>query len=61
MRIYRCTSCRYTFRYPLKPQCCPDCGREAVRTATESEVKDFHRDQKILAEEILTGLYAAAG
>ena len=61
MKIYRCTSCRYTFRYPLKPQCCPDCGRGDVRSATESEVKDFHRDQKILAEEIRAGFCAAAG
>ena len=61
MKIYRCDCCRYTFRYPLRPQFCPDCGRETVRNATETEVKDFHRDQRILAEEIRLGLYAATG
>ena len=61
MKVFICDCCRYTFRYPLKPQFCPDCGREAVRTATETEVTDFHRDQKILAEEIRNGTYSATG
>ena len=61
MKIYRCDCCRYTFRYPLRAQFCPDCGKEAVRNATEAEVRDFHRDQRILAEEIRMGLYATTG
>ena len=60
MRIYRCDCCRYTFRYPIKPPACPDCGKHAVRPATGREVKIYRADQKILAEEIRKGLYAAA-
>ncbi len=40
---------------------CPDCGRKEVRIANKDEVKEFHRLQAILAEEIRTGLYPAAG
>ena len=45
----------------LHPQFCPDCGKEAVRNATEAEVRVFHRDQRILAEELRMGLYATTG
>ena len=61
MKICICESCHYTFRYPLLPSSCPDCGRKDVRIANEDEVKEFHRLQAILAEEIRTGLYPAAG
>jgi len=61
MRIYTCTSCRYTFRYPAPPSACPDCGRQTVRIATMSEVKKYNREQALLAREIRLGLYPAAG
>ena len=61
MRICKCDNCRYTFRYPLIPSNCPDCGSSAVRTANEKEVEIFEQDQKTLQEEIRMGLYAAAG
>lgn len=59
MKICTCEKCRYTFRYPLLPPACPDCGSHSVRQATEQEKKEFHRNQKILAQEIRMGLYAA--
>lgn len=61
MKICICTKCHYAFLYPLLPSQCPDCGSHTVRPANEQEKKDYHRDQKILREEIKAGLYAAAG
>ena len=58
MKLYTCDHCRYIFRYPLKPQACPDCGREAVRQATPKETEDYDTMQIILQEEIRSGLYA---
>lgn len=46
-------------RVPLLPPSCPDCGRKNVRQATKDEIREFHRMQAILAEEIRMGLYAA--
>ena len=69
MKICTCESCHYTFRYPSRaretraflslPPSCPDCGRKNVRPATKEEIREFHRMQAILAEEIRMGLYAA--
>ena len=61
MKICKCESCKYVFRYPLLPSSCPDCGKQSVRIATEKERYDFHRNQKVLAEEIRLGLYAVSG
>jgi len=61
MIIYRCTSCRYTFRYPVLPSACPDCGRRTVRPADRRERQEYRRNQKILIREIRQGLYNAAG
>ena len=58
MKICTCSQCRYTFRYPLVPTCCPDCGARAVRRATSSEIREFRRMQKIIEEEIRSGLCA---
>ena len=60
MKICTCEACKYTFRYPLLPLHCPDCGRSAVRDATGEEIKEFYHLQEILAEEIRSGIYGAA-
>ena len=60
MKICTCEACRYTFRYPLIPPRCPDCGHGKVREANRNEIKEYHRLQKILAEEIRLGIYGAA-
>lgn len=57
MKICTCTSCRYTFRYPIVPSACPDCGRQTVRLASSREIEEFLHNQKILAKEIRLGLY----
>lgn len=59
MKICICESCRYTFRTPVMPACCPDCGKEKIRPANSKEIREYHRLQAILAEEIRMGLYAA--
>ncbi len=61
MHICTCSHCKYTFRYPMIPFHCPDCGKDAVREATEEEIRDYHQMQAILREEIRLGLYAATG
>ena len=60
MKICTCEYCRYTFRYPMLPVSCPDCGRKKVRPASEKEVLRYWTEQQILADEIRTGLYTAA-
>ena len=59
VKICTCEACRYTFRYPLIPPRCPDCGHAKVREARRNEIKEYHRMQKILAEEIRLGIYGA--
>ena len=61
MKICKCESCRYVFRYPIIPSGCPDCGQRLVRAANIQEIKMYLNDQKILRDEIRKGLYAAAG
>ena len=59
MKICTCENCRYTFRSPIRPVYCPDCGREKVRLANKKEIREYHRLQAIVADEIRMGLYAA--
>ena len=59
MKLYICGSCRYIFPSPLQISDCPDCGKKAVRTATEKEAEDYKVMQAVLKEEIRLGLYAA--
>ena len=61
MKIYTCDYCRYIFRSTDISPACPDCGKRAIRYATKNEEKNYWRDQKILADEIRKGLYAAFG
>ena len=58
MKICTCENCRFTFRYPLLPLACPDCGKkDAVRPATEKELEDYYKMQEIIKEESRLGLY----
>ena len=58
MKICTCENCRFTFRYPLLPLACPDCGKkDTVRPATEKEITDYWYMQEIIKEEIRLGLY----
>jgi hypothetical protein len=40
----------------LIPPRCPDCGHGKVREANSNEIKEYHRLQKILADEIIFGI-----
>ena len=61
MLICTCEHCRYIFRYPLMPSICPDCGSKYIRKASNKEMHDYYRIQKILRKEIKMGLYATNG
>lgn len=41
--ICTCTYCGYTFENTVIPDQCPDCGKFAVRIATEEEKNDYVR------------------
>ena len=56
MKICTCQACRYIFMYPLVPLSCPDCGKEAIRQATEEEESQYWHNQEIIEEEIRMGL-----
>ena len=60
MKIYTCESCDFTFRYPIHPTTCPDCGQKLIRPANAYEIERYHLEQRILAEEIKMGLYPVA-
>ncbi len=39
--IYTCSVCRYTFQGTGDTDCCPDCGKDFIRKATPSEVREY--------------------
>lgn len=53
MNIYHCDACRYTFEYKNLPDRCPDCGKPAVRIATDSEITNYIQIRaEIVREEV---------
>ena len=57
MNIYHCDACRYTFEYKNLPDRCPDCGRTAVRHATDSEITDYIQIRAKIDREEKEGSY----
>ena len=43
--IYTCNSCRFTFKRSGKIEVCPDCGKLAIREATEKEKDEYRKNQ----------------
>jgi ssDNA-binding Zn-finger/Zn-ribbon topoisomerase 1 len=43
--IYTCTKCRFTFSRAGKVEDCPDCGKQAVREATEKEKEEYKKNR----------------
>ena len=43
--IYTCNHCRFTFRWTGEIETCPDCGKPAVREATEKEKDEYRKNQ----------------
>ena len=42
-KLYHCTHCHYSYLSGGKPQQCIDCGKFAVREATDTEAWDWVR------------------
>ena len=53
MMIYACDNCHFLFIRYSETEQCPDCGKFAVRPATEEEQTEFAR---IIAENKLDPL-----
>ena len=45
--VYICEKCKFLFSRTVEPEQCPDCGKIAVRPATEMEKREF---EQLLAE-----------
>lgn len=41
--IYTCETCHFTFSQEEDCKQCPDCGKMAVRVATDKEKDDYNR------------------
>lgn len=50
-KYFICDACKYQFEKYKKPDSCPDCGKEAVREANESEIADYIRIQNEIKKE----------
>ena len=42
--IYTCHHCRFTFRRTGLVEICPDCGKPAVREATDKEKEEYKKN-----------------
>lgn len=40
--IYTCDNCHFLFKRVSQPEQCPDCGKYAIRVATEREQQEYH-------------------
>lgn len=41
--IYACDKCRFLFKKVYEDGRCPDCGKLAVRAATEKEIEEYEK------------------
>ena len=44
--IYACDNCHFLFSRARQPEQCPDCGKYAVREATEAERQEYEERLK---------------
>ena len=51
LKYYICESCRFQFVRHGDVEQCPDCGKEAVREASQQEADEFIRIQEELKRE----------
>lgn len=49
MNLYACDNCFYLFEADREPEQCPDCGKFAVRIATQAEKEEY--EQRKLRED----------
>ena len=52
-KIYHCDACRNTFESNQCSIKCPDCGKDAVRDATEKEIQEYWKIQDEIKKGIL--------
>ena len=50
-KYYICDACKFQFVRHGETKNCPDCGKEAIRYATEEEIAVFMRIQEELKRE----------
>ena len=50
--VYTCEKCLYTFLDDEGCTQCPDCGKKAIRIATEKEELEYYRNRKEFMTEI---------
>lgn len=49
--VFTCNKCLYTFEDISIPERCPDCGKIAVRIATEEEIKEYRQNKLLFDRE----------
>ena len=49
--FFTCNECKYTFVSEKTPERCPDCGKIAVRKATEEEIEEYKQYRLLLDME----------
>ena len=51
MNYYICDVCKFQFERFGKVDNCPDCGKDAIRLATEEEIAEYMRVKAEVQEE----------
>ena len=49
--FFTCNKCRYTFEAADTTERCPDCGKIAVRKATDEEIKEYRQYRLLFDRE----------
>ena len=49
--FFTCNECKYTFVSEKTPERCPDCGKIAVRKATEEEIEEYKQYRLLFDRE----------
>ena len=49
--FFTCNECKYTFEAEQIPEQCPDCGKIAVRKATEKEIEEYKQYRLLFDRE----------
>lgn len=50
-QLYACDACKYLFESENEETQCPDCGKIAVRPATQDEIEEYENRQSVWEDE----------
>ena len=50
--FFTCNECKYTFETEKTPERCPDCGKIAVRKATEEKIEEYKQYKLLFDREV---------